>query len=349
MEEEGKTQRKQACEQRNINIKIPFWKKIWYSITKIEKYPEMSAQGFGKAVGYLALIVAILTVVICIGVVYQLNSELKRGIDYLQNDFPDFSYSNGELKVDSKDKIEISTENERLGKVIVNTNDIEEQTKNEYVNKVIENGAGIVILKNEAIVKIDSIPGTVAFNYQTELQKFDIKSFHKIEVIEYVNGSEIISVYSAIFVISFIYIFAMLFILIALNALYISFVGYVAALIAKMKMRYVAIFNMSIYALTLPIALCIAYVGINIFVPFYIKYFQIMYDAVAVIYVVAAILILKSEVIKKRMELMKIMEVQKNIEEQVKEQEQEEKDNEEKEERKRKDKEEGEEAYGQEG
>ena len=141
----------------------------------------------------------------------------------------------------------------------------------------------------------------------------------------------------------------MLFILIALNALYISFVGYVAALIAKMKMRYVAIFNMSIYALTLPIALCIAYVGINIFVPFYIKYFQIMYDAVAVIYVVAAILILKSEVIKKRMELMKIMEVQKNIEEQVKEQEQEEKDNEEKEERKRKDKEEGEEAYGQEG
>ena len=106
MEEEGKTQRKQACEQRNINIKIPFWKKIWYSITKIEKYPEMSAQGFGKAVGYLALIVAILTVVICIGVVYQLNSELKRGIDYLQNDFPDFSYSNGELKVDSKDKID---------------------------------------------------------------------------------------------------------------------------------------------------------------------------------------------------------------------------------------------------
>lgn len=332
------------------NKKIGFWKKVWYSITKIEKYPEMSAQGFGSAMGYLALIVAILTVVICAGTVYGLSTEIRKGIDCLQNSFPDFSYRDGNLKVDSAEKIEITQENEETGKIIINTNDIDEQTKNEYVNEITKNETGIVLLKNEAIVKVSGISGTITTNYKTEAEKFGIDYFDKTMVVDYANSAKMNSVYLSIFLILFIYTFIMLFILVALNALYISFVGYVSSMLARIKMRYVAIFNMSVYSLTLPIILSIIYVGINIFTPFYIKYFQVMYDTVAVIYVVAAILILKSEVIKKQMELMKIAEVQKVIKEQMEEQEQKEKEQEEKEERKKKDKEEeGEGAYGQEG
>ena len=79
------------------------------------------------------------------------------------------------------------------------------------------------------------------------------------------------------------------------------------------------------------------YVAVNIFVTFNMEYFQVMYVAVAAIYLVAAILILKADFMKKQLELMKIAEAEAIVK---KEMEQEEKDNKEKEERRKKDKEE---------
>ena len=102
-------------------------------------------------------------------------------------------------------------------------------------------------------------------------------------------------------------------------------------------MRYVAVFNMSAYALTLSVILNMLYVAVNIFVTFNMEYFQVMYVAVAAIYLVAAILILKADFMKKQLELMKIAEAEAIVK---KEMEQEEKDNKEKEERRKKDKEE---------
>ena len=106
------------------------------------------------------------------------------------------------------------------------------------------------------------------------------------------------------------------------------------------KMRYVAIFNMSVYALTLSTILNMLYIAVNTFIPFTMEYFQVMYVAVAVIYLVAAILILKTEFIKKQFELMKIAEAEKIIKKEQQEKEKEEKEQQEKEDRKKKDKEE---------
>ena len=38
-------------------LKLNFFKKIWYSIDKIEKYPELSAEGFKSAIKYLAILI----------------------------------------------------------------------------------------------------------------------------------------------------------------------------------------------------------------------------------------------------------------------------------------------------
>ena len=65
-------------------------------------------------------------------------------------------------------------------------------------------------------------------------------------------------------------------------------------------MRYAAIFNMSVYAISLSVLLNTVYIAINIFTNFEIKYFQVMYIAVAAIYLIAAIFIIKSEFIKKQ-------------------------------------------------
>ena len=53
-------------EKDNTN-KINFFKKVWYSISKFEKYPDMAAEGIKSAIKYLVIIVSIVTVFISIG------------------------------------------------------------------------------------------------------------------------------------------------------------------------------------------------------------------------------------------------------------------------------------------
>ena len=63
--------KKEVKEQNNeeINILKPnFFKKVWYSITKIEKYPEMAAQGLGNAIKYIAKLVVILAIILGLGI-----------------------------------------------------------------------------------------------------------------------------------------------------------------------------------------------------------------------------------------------------------------------------------------
>ena len=58
-------------EQMPKDKKDGFFKKLWNSITKIEKYPEMAAQGLGKAFTYICKVVAILAIILCLGMIYQ--------------------------------------------------------------------------------------------------------------------------------------------------------------------------------------------------------------------------------------------------------------------------------------
>ena len=97
------------------------------------------------------------------------------------------------------------------------------------------------------------------------------------------------------------------------NVLLISVFGYLASLFTRIKMRYIALFNMSVYSITLSMLLNIIYVIINIFTRFNIEYFDVMYISVAVIYLFAAIFMIKADFIKKQQELIKISEVEKQV------------------------------------
>lgn len=70
-------------------------------------------------------------------------------------------------------------------------------------------------------------------------------------------------------------------------------------MILRLKIRYVAVFNMAVYAITLPTLLNMLYIGINAFFNYTINYFEVMYILVASIYMIASIFILKSEFTKK--------------------------------------------------
>lgn len=145
--------------------KLIFFKKFWNSIVKIEKYPDMAAEGVGRAFSYLCKVVAILAIVICIGMLYQTYEILQEGIKYMQNEFPEFSYQDGILQVSSEEKITISEEDSYIGKTIIDTKTEDEKTINQYINEIQKSGEGIIILKDKLILKNRA----VSRNYKLQL------------------------------------------------------------------------------------------------------------------------------------------------------------------------------------
>ena len=110
----------------------------------------------------------------------------------------------------------------------------------------------------------------------------------------------------------FISTFICFYIITLLDVITLSVLGIITCLISRIKMNYKAIFNMSIYALTLSIILKMIYQSINLLTNYEIKYFDIMYVAVAYISLAAAIFLIKSNIIKQHLELMKIIQDNKN-------------------------------------
>ena len=311
-----------------------FFKKVKYSIFNIEKYPEMATEGIGNTLSYIAKLVMILAVVLSVWTLYQTYQMINEGTSYLENEFPDFSYSDGTLTVDSEEAIII--ENEQFGKIIVDTNTDSEETINQYLNQINEYGTGALVLKNRAVLKNITMIGEVSYNYQESFNSINLIEFSKQDVVNYVQNGEINSLYFSVFISLFIYSFAMYFINTLWYAIIIGIVGYFTMWMLKMKMRFVAVFNMAVYALTLSTILNILYLIINMLFNFTIEYFSIMYITVATIYLLAAIFILKTDLIKKQEEVMKIVEAQQSVKKELEEKEKEEKKK--KEERKKEDK-----------
>lgn len=308
-------------EGKDAEIKKGFFKKVWYSINKIEKYSELSAEGFGKAIKYLVILVVILSLVSSIGTVYRTSIEVKNIAQYISEKSPELTYSNEVLTVESQEPI--IDENENFGKVIIDTNTEDDKKINEYLNSVKDENA-IIILKNKLILKEIGLQGTTNYNYKELFGEMGITEFNKQNLVDYLNGSAMMSLYINLVLALFVYAFIIYFINTLFNIIVISVFGYLTTIILKLKIRYVAIFNMAVYAITLPTILDILYVGINAFYKYSIDYFDVMYILVASIYMIAAIFILKSEFNKKQGEVQKIVEVEKQIKEEMKEREKEE-------------------------
>lgn len=293
-----------------------FFKKVWYSIDKIEKYSELSAEGFAKAIKYLAVLIIILAIISSGATVYKTSFEIKNIAQYINEKIPELAYSNETLKVDSQEAI-IDT-NDNFGKIIIDTNTDEEEKINQYLNDVEEENA-IIILKDKLILKEIGVQGTTSYNYKDIFGEIGITEFNKQNLVEYLTSSNMMSLYLNLFLVLFIYAFIIYFINTLCYIVVISIFGYLATIILKLKMRYVAIFNMAVYSITLPTILNMIYIGINCFYRYNIKYFDVMYMLVASIYMIAAIFILKSEFNKKQGQVQKIVEVEKQVKEELKE------------------------------
>ena len=311
-------------------VNIKFFKKVWYSITKFEKYPEMATEGVGRAIWYLIQFMFIFAIIISAVMVYKFAGVINAGTNYINDNFEVLSYENGNLDVKIKNNDNKMTSD--MGTLIIDTSDLDSKDIENYKKDISTNKMGIIWLKDKVIFKLQDIQEE--YYYKDILDEFGITSFDKTDLIEYVQTNKT-STYIAYFIAIVIYTFILYFIAQIMNAILLSIFGVITSWIAGMKIRYRAIFNMSIYAITLSTILQLIYIIVNYFIDFNIKYFDLMYTAIAYICLAAAIFMIKSDVIKQQIELIKI--VDKKEEKKQEEDKEQNKDDERKEEKEKKD------------
>lgn len=314
-------------EENNNEIKKGFLKKVWYSIEKIEKYSELSAEGFGRAIKYLSILIMLLSIISSIVTVYKTSLEIKNIAQYINEKSPELTYNDGTLQIDSEEVIIDDSSN--FGKVIIDTKTDSEEQINQYINQVSDEENAIIILKNKLILKEIGLQGTSNYNYKDLFGEMGINEFNKQQIVDYLTSSNMMSLYLNLILVLFIYAFAIYFINTLFYIVTIAIVGYMATIILRLKIRFVAVFNMAVYAITLPTILNMLYIIINAFYRYTINYFDIMYVLVASIYMIASIFILKSEFNKKQGEVQKIIEVEKEVKEEKQKEEDKKEDKEE--------------------
>ena len=307
-------------------------KEIISSIKDFEKYPEMAAKPFSTVFKYLAKLIAIFTIVVTIVSVYDLSKDINEGITYFRNEIPDLSFKDNKLKLETQDVIKI--ENSKiLNLIIIDTNDITEEQKESYIKTVKNNYTSIVLLNEEAIINTGN--GTFEYSYEKLAEMYKIGDMTKQDMLNYFEGSNLVMLYIGIFIMSFIYLFIAYLSSTILDALILGTIGYITALILKLRLKFVAMIKIAIRALTLPIILNLIYIVTQTLFGFEIKYFEVMYITVTYIYIIAAILMIKSDLIKRGQELAQIVEEEQKIKEELKKKEEEEKQKQEEEQRKK--------------
>ena len=301
---------------KNIKVnKLSFFKKVWYSITNFEKYSQMAEEGILKAIKYLVKIIILLVLVIATISLYDINIRLNKFISNIEENLPDFNYSEGKIQLasDVENKTYIIDDKDfSFGKVIIDLNTEDENLVVEYENKIKEDNEtsnmGYIILKDKVkqVAKLPSgIEGekTVSMTYDQIMEGLfgnaDIKLTKSI-LVQFLDGNGRINIITVTFFSYFIAYFIMHMFSILIYILMLTGIGYISAKITKIKLKLSRIFSMSIYAFTLSIILQMIYLVVNYFGQITIKYFNIAYIAIAYIYLVAVIFLMKTDFMKKQ-------------------------------------------------
>lgn len=306
------------------NKNINFFKRLKIAIFNLDEYGIFIEEKLSVAIKYIVLIVFFSSIILSIVTTYEISNELKKGLSYFENEFPEFSFDDTTLHLNRY----IEGYDEEFDvKIIADTSNLEKSKIDEYVNKTKDAGVALVVLSDKIIYR--------NYNTQNEILYKDldnilpIKDSNKSEIIEQFNslgGTNSIITTSAIVAMLALFIENVieLFFYITL----VTLVGIIVGRICGIAMRLSVAISLAIYSLTVPVLCSLIYGVVYNLTGFEIKYFSAMYLMIAYVYIIAAILIIKTDLMKQSQELMRIKSVEEQIKEELERQAQEEKDKE---------------------
>ena len=360
--------------------KLSIIKKVRISIFDFDGYQELAAEKISRTIGYIVLLILIFAIIISLTYTFQFNALIGNVREYINNEISEIKYENYELSIIPNEK-QVSSENQVQGnqedevnnepaiedeqkvmkidsnelipaKIIINTETTAEEEIQANINEISSSQNGILILKNRIIIKNEFSTNLSEYTYKTISEQYNINKIDKTEILNMLSGQAINRVLIIFFITILLYMFIIYVSTMLIDILLLVVLTYIVARISGLRLKYSAIYNIASYSLTLPVILNMIYFVVNRLTGFTIQYFQIMYTALASIYIITAILMIKSDVIKKQIELNKIIEEQEKVKQELKRKEEEKREQEEQErrrqEREKREKKEKEKEPGQE-
>lgn len=299
--------------------KIKFYKKVWYSITKFDKYLEMGLEGVRRAIKYLMQITAIFALIIALIGIYDTDKNLKEFTQNIEENVPEFKYSEGIVTLTSEENkvYKLTDSNFGFGTIIIDLNTEDENVISEHESSILSSEettkTGIIILKDK-IIQVTSVTGSeegkgvVSLTYDEALENIFGSSnieLTKQDILDYINGSGKTYIYIVNFASYFIAYFILYICSGVIYVLILALIGYLTGIFTKIRLRFSVVFNMSAYAFTLSNILNMIYFVLNYFAGITIKYFDIAYIAIAYVYLVTIIFLIKIDFFKKQEEKLK--------------------------------------------
>ncbi len=303
-----------------------FFKAFIKSIKDFDKYEDFALDSIGKTTMYLFKLIAIFTVIVAILTTYRFSKALNKVSEYYDSNISQLSYKDGILEVNDNQKLEANID-DIYQNVTIDTSELTNEQIEAYKKELQEKSNGFLLLRDKILYKNEMVNGITEGTYQEILEKYNIQTMDKQTIPDIINGNKV-KIYAVILVTTFIYMIAIYFVSVLLDALALGVLGFVLARCVRMKLRYGAAFSVAVHSLTLPIVLNIIYAIIKEFTGCTVRYFQTMYTAIACIYVVTSILIIRSDYIKRQNEVEKIKSVQEKVREELEQQRQKEEDEE---------------------
>lgn len=290
-----------------------FFKELFASIKDFDKYQDFAIHKVSKEIIYIIKLIAIFVFIISLAFTFKMNIEKNKLVKYIDENISDIKFENEKLSVNNDEKIILENVDLADMAIIIETRPLSEEEIKIYEEKINEYSNGIILLNDKMIVKTEINNGYAEFLYSDIIKQYDIESFNKQDLLNVINGKEVVAFYIMFFGIFYFYMFIIYFITIVMYAIMLALLGRITSMLLRIPLKYRATFNMSLHALTLPIILNLIYIIVNLFTGFTIKYFQVMYSTISYIYIVAAILMIKADFIKRGQELSKIIEEQQRI------------------------------------
>jgi len=300
--------------------KLSFWKKIKYSIFDFEAYQDLAAEKVWKTILYIMIFILTLSIVSAGIYTFKVSRTIQNIRLYIDENIESIEYKDNKLTVlpkNNQETIRIEESYDFATEIVINTNIIVEEITKEAVNELTLAENAILILGDSILIKSEILTTPYAYKYSEIAEMYNINYLDKAEVIRLLSTEIVNQLYLGVFGLISLYLFIIHFSNTLIDILILSVMGYLVSIMSRMRLKYSAIYNISAYALTLPIILNIIYIVLNALTGFNIKYFEIMYTAIAYIYIIAAILLIRSDVIKKQIELAKIIQEQDKVREEL--------------------------------
>ncbi|MBQ7410291.1 MAG: DUF1189 domain-containing protein [Clostridia bacterium] len=298
---------------------MKFFQRVKKSIFELEDYGFFLGEKLSVAFKYLFLLTVLISFLVTCGVAYDMTKMLNKANNYIENEFPDFSFSNGILETT---RYEEGYDEEFDFKIVVDTgNEISKEQEEQYRNKLYDASSGIILLRDKFIFSYEgselenSYDSLTTINTETDPinleNEFKISNKQElVKTLEEFGILRIVVTYSIIIFIALVFVNLMF---ILSDVFVLTLLGLISARICGVNFKMDPMMTLSIYALTLPLILDTILDVVLITTGFSVPYFEAIRLLIAYIYVIAAIFMIKYDLLKQREELQKIIEVQKQV------------------------------------